>query len=88
MYIGRREVWLRGVELRATHLLDTSPFESPIGVMKILSSSSDLNQPTLNGSQRRGVLPKVFLQRRRDFVGVPVPVGEKQMITCCSDCIE
>jgi hypothetical protein len=49
----------------------------PMKVMKILSSSSDLNQPTLNGSQSVGVLRKVFLQRRGDFAGVPVPVGEK-----------
>jgi hypothetical protein len=46
-------------------------------VMKILPSSSDLKQPNLNGSKRVGVLPKKFVQRRCDFVGVSVPVGEK-----------
>ena len=49
----------------------------PMKVMEILSSLSDLNQPTLNGSKRVRVLPKVFLQCCRDIVGVPVPVGEK-----------
>jgi hypothetical protein len=49
----------------------------PMKIMEILSSLSDLNQPTLNGSQRVRVLSKVFVQCCRDIVGVPVPVGEK-----------
>jgi hypothetical protein len=31
----------------------------------------------LNCSKRVTVLPDVFFQRRRDFVGVPVAAGEK-----------
>jgi hypothetical protein len=34
----------------------------PMKVMEILSPLSDLNQPTLNGSEHVGVLPKVFVQ--------------------------
>jgi hypothetical protein len=49
----------------------------PMKVIEILSSLSDLNQPTLNGSQRVRVLPNVFLQCYRDLIGVPVPFGEK-----------
>jgi hypothetical protein len=49
----------------------------PMKAMEILSSLSDLNQPTLNDSQRVRVLSKVFLQCCPDIVGVPVPVGEK-----------
>jgi hypothetical protein len=46
-------------------------------IVKILSSPSDLNRPTLNGSKRVGFLSEVLLQRRRDFVGIRVPVGGK-----------
>jgi hypothetical protein len=47
------------------------PSSRPVKVVKILSSSLDLNQPTLNRCQRVGDLPMVFLQCRRYVVGFP-----------------